>query len=486
MSAGRRILILGIDGASWKIIDKMIEWGAMPYLKHLLSNGKIKRGPMHSTLPPMTPPAWTSIATGVNPGKHGVYGFHRIFKDKDGFRFHLMRPYDVGYPRIHEMLAMFKLKSIIINLPLTYPPWETLCKECTIINDWMAPELRIHPVHLEPKFKHYFTKGLEGHVLKSRSESSINAIADRAYTFAEGVLELMNTVDWDLLFVVFSEPDWIMHFNPDFVGGKKAGSELKVYSAIDDFLRKTYSIVDDIIMVSDHGFTVCNRLVNVPYFLKKYGLAEKTFQETLTIKFSNIEVPSWIIRFLRKHDKIKKIALSLASKLTRKATRTISIESTTHTILYNEAKAIMPDAGIIYAAPNHEKDVLSVLERIPGIQSVLVGKEVYWGYNALKAPDYVLIPEEPYCIYTKSDTPFMDYNTNHHPIGLLGLGGDHVDEVWWRSSWNTWDVVPLALTLLKLPVPADTDGYYPGNIKRYNYYSRWNIAVRTRDIKRSH
>ncbi len=485
MKTNRRVLVLGIDGASWNIIDKVIEWGGMPYLKHLLSSGKIKKGYMHSTLPPMTPPAWTSIATGVNPGKHGVYGFHRIIKDKDGFRFYLMRPYDIGYPRIHEMLAMFKLKSIIVNLPLTYPPWETLCKECIIINDWMAPELRIYPIDLEPKFKHYFTKGLEGHVLKSRSESSINMIVDRAYTFAEGVVELMNTIDWNLLFVVFSEPDWIMHFNPDLVSGKRAGKELRVYTAIDDFLRRTYNIVDDVVIVSDHGFTVCNELVNIPYFLKKYGLAEKTFQETLTVRFSNIEIPSWIIKFLRKHEKVKRIALSLVSRLTRK-TKTISIEATTHIIPYSQAKAIMPDAGIIYVAPSYEEEVLSVLEKIPGIQSILAGREVYWGYRVSEAPDYVLIPEEPYCIYTKSDKPYINYDTNHHPVGLLGLGGDHVDEVWWKNSWNTWDIVPLTLTLLKLPIPADTDGYHPSNAKKYSYYSKWNIAVKMKSIRRLH
>ncbi len=475
--------MLGIDGASWSILDTVFEHGGMPYLKHLISSGKIRKGYLHSTLPPMTPPAWTSIATGVNPGKHGVYGFHRIIKGSTGFEFHLMRPYDVGYPRIHEMLAMFGLRSIVVNLPLTYPPWETLCRDCIIVNDWMAPELRIHPRDLEPRFARYFAKGLEGHVLKSRSKGSIEAIVDRAYLFAEGVLELMDYVDWSLTFVVFSETDWIMHFNPEFIEGKRVDKELKIYNAIDKFLRKAYNMVDDVVVVSDHGFTVCGELVNVPYFLKKYGLANKSFQEVLTIKFRGINIPAWLVDFVRRHDKVKKLVLAIAAAMSRRMAKPIGISSSTNVIPYSEAKAIMPDAGIVYAAPGAEEKVLEVLSRIPGIQSVLSGKEVYWGYRTSEAPDYILIPEKPYCIYTKSDKPFIKHDTNHHPIGLLGVGGDHVDDLWWKDSWNTWDVVPLVLRILDLPMPGDTDGYYTGSTRKYSYVSKWRISLKIKEIR---
>ncbi len=477
----RKVVILGIDGVSWNILEKNFEWGAMPYLKHLVGSGKVKRGYLHSTMPPMTPPAWTSIATGVNPGKHGVYGFHRVIKREGYFEFYLMRPYDVGYPRIHEMLYMHGLKSITINIPLTYPPWETICRECIIVNDWMAPELRIYPKKLESKFKDYFAKGMEGHVLKSRSEESLKMIAERAYHFADGVYELMNTIeDWNLLFVVFSEPDWVMHFNPDFVGGKRAGISAKVFSAIDGFLKKIHGEVDDIILVSDHGFTVCDELINIPYYLKKLGLARRLLQEETIVKVKGLTLPSWLVSFIKRHEGLKKLLLKTASKLVKKP---VSIEHAVNQIPYSEARALMPEVGAIYAALGYETEVLEALKKIPGIKTILEREEVYWGYHVDTAPDYVLMPEKPYCMYSRTDKPTIKYDTNHHPIGIVGLLSNN-ENIWWKDTWNTWDIVPLTLTLLGLPVPHDTDGYHANNVRRYNYYARWKIAKRAKRISK--
>ena len=478
MSIRRRVLILGIDGASWKIIDKVFEWGGMPYLKHLVKSGKVRKGPLHSTMPPMTPPAWTSLATGVNPGKHGVYGFHRIYKRKEGFESHLMKSHDVEYPRIHEMVSLLKVPSVAINLPVTYPPWNSICNNCVVINDWMAPDIRIKPRELEPKFRHYFIEGLEGSILKGTSRGSLKMIARRTHVFAEGVLELLNTVEWNLAFIVFSETDWAMHFNPDFVDGRRINEAFEVYNAIDKFLKEIHGSVDDIILVSDHGFTACDHLVNIPYFLKKSGLAKVGFHETLALRFGKTAVPPWLVNFVRSRPRLK----ALVYKIINLLGKNVSIEERKRIIPYDMAKVIMPDVGILYAAPGHEEEVLRVLRNIPEIQSILKGSEIYWGPHVSGAPDYLLMPEKPYCIYSKSDKPYTEENTAHHPIGMFGVLGDHLDEIWWKDLWEPWDVVPLALKLLELPIPANTDGYYPEGLKKYNYFAKWRIAKRARMI----
>ena len=67
-------MVIGLDGAAWHLLDPMIERGVMPRLAALRARGA--SGPLVSTVPTYTPPAWTSAATGVNPGRHGIYGFH--------------------------------------------------------------------------------------------------------------------------------------------------------------------------------------------------------------------------------------------------------------------------------------------------------------------------------------------------------------------------------------------------------------------------
>ena len=68
-----KVLLLGIDGITYNVLDPAFEAGHMPNYKALLDRSA--SGYLTSTVPPYTPPGWTSIFTGVNPGKHGIFGF---------------------------------------------------------------------------------------------------------------------------------------------------------------------------------------------------------------------------------------------------------------------------------------------------------------------------------------------------------------------------------------------------------------------------
>ena len=70
--APRRCCI-GLDGATFTILDPYMERGVMPFLGELDARGT--RAPLRSIMPPLTPPAWTSLMTGKHPGQHGVFDF---------------------------------------------------------------------------------------------------------------------------------------------------------------------------------------------------------------------------------------------------------------------------------------------------------------------------------------------------------------------------------------------------------------------------
>jgi predicted AlkP superfamily pyrophosphatase or phosphodiesterase len=69
----RKLLLVGLDGADWKLIDPLLESGRMPNLKRLVSRGT--RAPLKTFKPCLSPLIWTTIATGVGPLKHGISGF---------------------------------------------------------------------------------------------------------------------------------------------------------------------------------------------------------------------------------------------------------------------------------------------------------------------------------------------------------------------------------------------------------------------------
>ena len=68
-----KIVILGLDGATFDLILPWVQAGKLPHLARLLNTGMA--GTLRSTMPPMSPPAWNSFMTGTNPGKHGIYDF---------------------------------------------------------------------------------------------------------------------------------------------------------------------------------------------------------------------------------------------------------------------------------------------------------------------------------------------------------------------------------------------------------------------------
>ena len=59
-------LLIGLDGATFSVLDPYVERGVMPFLGSLTERGT--RAGLRSIMPPLTPPAWTSMVTGKRPG----------------------------------------------------------------------------------------------------------------------------------------------------------------------------------------------------------------------------------------------------------------------------------------------------------------------------------------------------------------------------------------------------------------------------------
>jgi predicted AlkP superfamily phosphohydrolase/phosphomutase len=115
----REVLLLGLDGATFDILDPLIAEGAMPALAALAADGV--RATLRSTVPALTPPAWTSLVTGRGPGAHGIFDFFR--KDDEAsplFRF--LTSHDVACPTMWSLASSESLRSTVLNFPLTFPP----------------------------------------------------------------------------------------------------------------------------------------------------------------------------------------------------------------------------------------------------------------------------------------------------------------------------------------------------------------------------
>jgi predicted AlkP superfamily phosphohydrolase/phosphomutase len=113
-----RAAVIGLDGAAWHLIEPLVEAGAMPRLAALRDRGAW--GTLRSTVPTYTPPAWTSAVTGVNPGRHGVFGFQ--FGNVQDQPVQLMHSGMVKSPTLWDMTKAQGVRIGSYNVPLTYPP----------------------------------------------------------------------------------------------------------------------------------------------------------------------------------------------------------------------------------------------------------------------------------------------------------------------------------------------------------------------------
>src|SRR5262245_66511411 len=118
--ARQRVLVVGLDAATWDLVMPWVEAGLLPTLQRLLREGV--QAPLRSTLPALTPPGWTSAATGRNPGKHNVFNFYR--GRAGGLQPAPVTPADLRSPRVWDIAEQRGLRSVVLHMPLTYPPEE--------------------------------------------------------------------------------------------------------------------------------------------------------------------------------------------------------------------------------------------------------------------------------------------------------------------------------------------------------------------------
>src|SRR3954451_15979857 len=113
-----RVLILGLDGATWTVLDPMRSRGHMPNLDALLARSA--HGTLRSTTPPVTTAAWTTMMTGCDPSRHGVFD-HRYYDAPSG-QMKVNHSGRARVPSVWKTLSDAGRSVAVLNLPGNFPP----------------------------------------------------------------------------------------------------------------------------------------------------------------------------------------------------------------------------------------------------------------------------------------------------------------------------------------------------------------------------
>ena len=487
---GRRAVVIGLDGVSWHLLDPMIQAGVMPRLGALRARSSY--GVITSTVPTYTPPAWTSAATGVNPGRHGIYGFmegHAQYAHQK-----LMHSGRIKASTVWEIANGQGVRAGIYNLPLTYPPRP--------LDGWMVSGM-LTPGYGEHRrgFASWDRGGgeLEKRVLEWAPDYAVDLSANwerdwrdeglchraleslrQRYAVLDGLLDVDPV---DLVFSVLEAPDRLQHVYYRYMDPSDEMFDTPEGRRMRPHIHRCFAMMDRIVglledyagadggtvVCSDHGFTVWEVSVHSNALLESWGyLRLKRGARLMQTRAARAAVPV-ARRFL-------------PAKLARGAKgRTFAAIDWTRTRAFASP---IPQQGVFVNLQGRERfgivspaelestkdDLARRFEELRGPDGAPVtdrvwrSQEVFSGDATEGAPD--LLPVLRDHRFELDDevfhrTPFTDHRHLprgvHHPAGIGAVAGPGVVPGGGLAG-GVVDVTPTLLYMGGLAVPEDLDG----------------------------
>jgi predicted AlkP superfamily phosphohydrolase/phosphomutase len=489
----RKVVCIGLDGATFDVIDPLVAQGRLPTLAKLLNNGA--RAQLASVVPPLSAPAWVSFMTGANPGRHGVFHFRAMEEGKLGAG--LVGSWSYRGRTIFDLASRAGLRVAAFRVPLTYPPWPL---NGVMVSGFPTPDpLRTYS---EPPD----VGARVGPLLKLGGMRSMVAdFADQVENFdfyldrsTEALVELMGG-DFDLFCYVNSITDWIAHKFWKYSDPTAPGYEERslqdaspleyFYERVDTSLGALLEAAPQdalIVVLSDHGTGPRSaRRFNTNAWLSDEGLlvrAEGQRARRLASKgleWAKDVVPKKYWLWRHSPEVLRRSAGALRAyggAIEWGASKTYGVRVDHHVDGVNVNLAGREPHGSV-----PERDYEAVRDEVIAkaraladpktgarvLEGVYRREELYEGEHAQLAPDVVLVADPAYefgigaernVFSTVSEARLGRSSATHRPDGILCLAGAGVRSGTDLGRAHLIDVPATLLWSLGLDVPESFDG----------------------------
>ena len=496
---GRKVAVVGVDGATFTLIKPWVAQGKLPNFARLMDEGV--HAVLNSTMHPMSPPAWATFSTGLNPGKHGIFDFHSLQVGKPK---RMASSAMVDGTRFWEILSNQGHQVGVINVLATYPPMPV---QGFVISGFPVPPkgTYTYPPELMDEISRQVgdyqidvRANVSGEIMNSHQDY-IAGLREMVDLRAKTALYLLERYDPDCLVVVFIATDRVQnHYwaHADETDPRPTPEErrrfgnyvLSIYEQMDVFLgqlREALGEEGSIVVVSDHGFGPMFKDVNLNRWLADNGYL--TVRDTAGVRANDLKGQA--------KDLLKKVMPHSARRMYRRAvpaqtplmdmifpvnwsqTRVYSVGR--FGSLFVNLKGREPE-GIV--APEEYDQVRSeVSESLrawnnpetgqPLVKCVHRREDIYTGSHLEQAPDLLVEwADYGYFSFKQSDArePLFSVPTgirtdlgwsgNHHPEGILIMAGPAVKRGVTLPARNMVDIAPTILYAMGEPIPANMDG----------------------------
>ena len=512
-----KVLVIGLDGATFDLIKPWVNEGKLPTLKRLLENGT--HGVLLSTHQSNSPQAWTSFMTGKNAGKHGIFDFVEPVPNSYDVRF-INASYRNG-KTLWRTISDAGKKVAVINVPITFPAEEV--NGC-IISGWDSPGLStdsVYPPDLLQEINkevadYVIEPGVEGFIHKGRYDLALDKMCESIESRLRVSKHLLTSKNWDFFTVVFTSIDRVQHYfwkftnpnHPNYASGDREGfgnAICRIYQKLD---KAVNDLINDlpkdvtIFIMSDHGGgPSSNKTIYLNQWLAEQGFLR--FASNNSIKGQMKKAGHKALRtfnfllkgFLSRH--MKERLARIFPELRNRVDSTLSLSGidwdntlaysreNTPTIWINQ-KGREPK-GTVKLGTEYEKvreDIVKKLLtlRCPQtneliVEKVLKKEEIYSGDLTYKAPDLLILWKNDSYIqrpsYTNKNGKWYQILTHkelewaetvsrpsgiHRREGIFLAVGKHIKQSLKIPDAHIVDVFPTVLYTMGIPIPKDTDG----------------------------
>ncbi|RJQ55297.1 MAG: hypothetical protein C4526_03875 [Nitrospiraceae bacterium] len=268
-----KVVVIGIDGVPCSLLRRFIEEGLMPNLAKLAAKGTLSD--MTASIPEVSSTSWTTFMTGVNPGRHGIYGFMELQKDTYQWRF--PNSSDIKSSTLWDIAGRHNKKSIVLNVPSTYPakPLNGI-----LTAGFVALDLK-KATYPDSAYQYLAGMGYKMDVDTKKAQESLSALADDIeQTFIirkNAILHFLDNHEWDLFIGVITETDRLHHYLWAALEDPQHPQHnffIDFYRKLDVFIGEAYEKTGDdvpFIILSDHGSTAIKQEIYLNAWLRGKG-----------------------------------------------------------------------------------------------------------------------------------------------------------------------------------------------------------------------
>lgn len=502
-----RVLVIGLDGATYDLMQPWIDAGLMPTMARLQAEGAW--GPLRTVAPPITAPAWTSFKTGMNPARHGVFEF--MYRVEGSYTLTPVNARRCGARALWDLLGDAGQRVVVVNVPMTYPPHPVNGSMITGLftprggNVWdvdftYPPELR---ETLRQRYGRYVVHPTEVYA-RGQMDRMLQELSFALERRTDVMLDLLEEEQPDFAMVVYNGTDKIGHalwhcLDPqhpfhDPAEADQVGSAVPDYfQAVDRTLARVLDAVGDdtyVALMSDHGMGPIYRFVYLNNWLLEEGylrlrsdLPTRLKKIAFRLGITPINVYDGLVKlglarlrtkvnFAPRERLLSRFFLSL-SNVDWSQTRAYSLGNIGQ--IYLNVRGREPE-GIVERGAEYEavrEEIIAGLRQLrdpetgtPIMTEIYRREELYDGPYMDEAPDIIMLPHK--LEYQAAGTSAFMHN---HVLGLPrgNSGGHRMDGIWLLKGPGVQsgvrlegaqitDLAPTLLHIHGLPVPEDMDG----------------------------